>query len=152
MTQQFAHDGAVLLFDPCLVILAIGPGAGKLDAIAQAVLDHCFIDKFAAVVDIQRPESKRQADTDALECLYEQCAFAYDQRSALCSLLRYRLTRGYAHSCPDLPRHSARQDPFPCCLGRIIPVGKGSNRHATADLRHYSARLFVPCRLARCSQ
>src|SRR5580658_10278865 len=143
ITQQLAHDGAVLLFDPGLVILAIRPRAGKLDAIAQAVLDHRFIDKFAAVIDIQRSEGERQADTDALKYLYQQRAFAYDQRSAFCPAACDIGQHKAMHIAA--PSHlSAVRDKihFHAARGRIIPVGKGSNGHATADLRHYSARLL----------
>jgi hypothetical protein len=54
ITQQLAHDGAVLLFDPGLVILAIRSRARELDAIAQAVLDHRLVHELAAVINVQR--------------------------------------------------------------------------------------------------
>ena len=38
MTDEVADHGAVLLLDPGLVVLAVGPGLGELDAPLGAVL------------------------------------------------------------------------------------------------------------------
>ena len=40
IAKKLAHDGAVFLLDPGLVILAIGPRAGEFDPMAQTVLDQ----------------------------------------------------------------------------------------------------------------
>jgi hypothetical protein len=52
ITEEFAYDGAILLFDPGLVILSIRARPRELDAVAEAVLDHCLVHKFTAIVDI----------------------------------------------------------------------------------------------------
>jgi len=78
MTEELAHHGAVLLFDPSLIVLPVWTRASQFNALAQAVLDQMLIYKFGAVVDVERAESKGQPDTDALEGLNNQTAFADD--------------------------------------------------------------------------
>src|SRR5580658_2867899 len=79
VADHSAHHGTVLLLDPRLIIFSIRTTAGEFDSAAEAVFDQCFIDKLAAVVDVQCPQGKRQADAHPLERLDEQRLLSYDQ-------------------------------------------------------------------------
>ena len=80
IAQKFAHDGAVFLLDPSLVVLAIRTRAGEFDPMAQTVFDQPVVHKFGTVVDIQRAKGEGQADTDALERFNNEAAFTHCKR------------------------------------------------------------------------
>src|SRR5207253_2594416 len=48
VAKELAHNGAVLLFDPRLIVLAPRSGAREFDPVAEAVLDQGLVHKFAA--------------------------------------------------------------------------------------------------------
>src|ERR1039457_3244408 len=79
IADHSAHHGAVLLLDPRLIIFSIRTTTGEFDSAADAVFDQCFIDKLSAVVDVQCPQRKRQADAHPLEGLDGQRSLSYDQ-------------------------------------------------------------------------
>jgi len=54
VAQKLAHDSAVLLLDPSLIILAIRPRARELDPLAEAILDQRLVYKLAAVVQSEQ--------------------------------------------------------------------------------------------------
>ena len=49
MTYEVADHRAVLLLNPGLVVLAVRPRPGELDATVGAVLDHRLVDEHAVV-------------------------------------------------------------------------------------------------------
>lgn len=57
--KQLSDNGAVFLFDPRLIVLAIRPRPRELNAMRQAVFDEAVVDELISIVDIQRPEGKR---------------------------------------------------------------------------------------------
>src|SRR6266702_3544209 len=128
---MLAHDGAVFLFDPGLVVLAIRARAGELDAVTQAILDHRLVDKFATVVDIQGPKRKRQRQSDTFQSLHQQTAFSHDQRRTLGPSARdvgEHKAIDVASSvhlpavCNEIHLHAPRW--------RLVPVGEGPYRYA----------------------
>ena len=50
MTDETAYHGAVLLLDPGLVVAAVRPRPGELDAMVGAVLDRRLVDEHAVVI------------------------------------------------------------------------------------------------------
>ena len=50
MTDVVADHRPVLLLNPGLVVLAVRPGTGELDAPLGAVLGERFVDEYAVVV------------------------------------------------------------------------------------------------------
>src|ERR1043166_6596563 len=62
-----AHDRAILLLDPCLIVLPVRPTSREFDSVADAIIDHGLVQELAPVVYIQRPERKRQADAHSLQ-------------------------------------------------------------------------------------
>ena len=62
----------VLLLDPCLVVLAVGPGAGELDSPVGTVLHQGLVDKDAVVVRIDPEDRERQLPGDGLQALDHQ--------------------------------------------------------------------------------
>ena len=50
MTGEVADHGSVLLLNPGLVVLAVRPGTGELDAPPGAVLCESIVDEYAVVV------------------------------------------------------------------------------------------------------
>ena len=50
VAQKLAHDSAVLLLDPGLVVLPPGPRACEFDPLAEAILDQRLVHKLAAVL------------------------------------------------------------------------------------------------------
>ena len=49
MTDEVADHRAVLLLNPGLVVLAVRPGTGELDAPLGAVLGDGFVDEYAVI-------------------------------------------------------------------------------------------------------
>src|SRR5437773_6117453 len=143
IAQKLAHDGAVFLLDPGLVVLAIWARAGELDPPAQAVLDQIVVHKLAAIVDIQLAKDKRPADSDALERFNHEVAFAHDKR------------RGFRPTAGNIGQNKAvditatvnlatmgDQVHFHAARERLIPIGKGAQRHTPTRFRlHPTARL-----------
>lgn len=78
--EELAHDGAVFLLDPSLVVLAIRARADALDAAAQAVFDQFLVHKLAIVVDVKRTKGEGQADPNALERLNNESTFTQRKR------------------------------------------------------------------------
>ena len=52
MTDEVADHGPVLLLNPGLVVLAVRPGPGELDAPLGAVLGESIVDEYAVVVRV----------------------------------------------------------------------------------------------------
>ena len=83
IAQELAHNGAVLLLDPRLIVLAVGPRTGEFDAVTQAIFDQPVVDELAAVVHIQRSQGEGQAHADALECFDHEATFSNHDRRGL---------------------------------------------------------------------
>ena len=67
MTDEVADHGAVLLLDPGLVVLAVGPGPGELDAPLGAVLGESIVDEYAVVVRVDAFDGEGQLPSDGLQ-------------------------------------------------------------------------------------
>ena len=57
MTDEVADHRAVLLLDPGLVVLAVRPRTGELDAplgavLGESIVDESFVDEYAVVVRV----------------------------------------------------------------------------------------------------
>ena len=57
MTDEVADHHAVLLLDPGLVVLAVRPRTGELDAplgavLGESIVDESFVDEYAVVVRV----------------------------------------------------------------------------------------------------
>ena len=57
MTDEVADHRAVLLLDPSLVVLAVRPRTGELDAplgavLGESIVDESFVDEYAVVVRV----------------------------------------------------------------------------------------------------
>ena len=66
MTQKAPDHRPILLLDPGLVVLAVGPGTGELDAPISAVLGKGVVDEHAVVVGIDAQNGKGQLFGDGL--------------------------------------------------------------------------------------
>ena len=67
VTQQLAHDSAIFLLDPSLIVLAIRSRASEFDPVAEAIVDQSLVYKFASVIDIQRTKREWQSQTNSFE-------------------------------------------------------------------------------------
>jgi hypothetical protein len=83
IAQELAHDGAIFLLYPRLIVLTVGTRACEFDTVAQAVLDQSFIYKLAAVINVKRSQRERQTQTDALKRFDHQATLADDDRGGL---------------------------------------------------------------------
>ena len=73
MTDEVADHGAVLLLYPGLVVLAVGPGTGELDAPLGAVLGESIVDEYAVVVRVDAFDGEGQLSPDGLQsCQHHQ--------------------------------------------------------------------------------
>src|SRR5258708_14953266 len=61
VAEQPAHNSAVLLLNPGLIVLAPGTGARELDPMAEAILDEGLVHKLTAVINVQRAKCKRKS-------------------------------------------------------------------------------------------
>ena len=87
MTDEVAGHGAVLLLNPGLVVLAVGPGPGELDAPLSAVVGESFVgesfvgesivDEYAVVVRVDAFDWEGQLSPDGLQsCPTRDCSRA----------------------------------------------------------------------------
>lgn len=60
VADQTTNDGAVLLFDPRLVILPIRARPGELDSALDAVLHEQLVDELTPVVAVEPEQLKGQ--------------------------------------------------------------------------------------------
>src|SRR5574339_422228 len=67
VADEAAHEQAVALLDPGLVILAIGAPAGEADAVVAAPAEQGGIDELAAVVAVPGPQGEGQARVEVLD-------------------------------------------------------------------------------------
>ena len=65
MTDAVADHRAVLLLDPGLVVLAVGPRTGELDAPFSAVLGESIVDEYAVIVRVDAFDWEGQLSPDA---------------------------------------------------------------------------------------
>ena len=63
VAQELAHDSAVLLLDPGLVILSVRSGARKLNLILATVFQNGFINEHRVVIRVEPGKRKRQPVT-----------------------------------------------------------------------------------------
>ena len=80
--DQTADDGAVLLFDPGLVVLAEGPGPGQLDALLPAEGHQHLVEELAAVVRVDPAEREGQRASQLIQRIDHQACFAHEERYA----------------------------------------------------------------------
>ena len=52
MTDETAYHGTIFLLDPNLVVAAVRPGPGELDAMVGTVLEQCLVDERAVVIRV----------------------------------------------------------------------------------------------------
>src|SRR5271156_1844938 len=83
VAQQLAHDSAVLLLDPRLVVLPPRPRASEFDPMSETVIDQGLVHKLAAIVDIQRTKREGQSQANTFERLNKQAALSNHQRRRL---------------------------------------------------------------------
>src|SRR6185437_10887891 len=83
VTEELAHNSAVFLFDPCLIVLAPRSGARELDPVAQAVLDQGLVHKLAAVIHVQCSQGERQSLANTIKRFNDQAALSNHQRRSL---------------------------------------------------------------------
>ncbi len=67
VTNHPAHNSAILLFDPRLVILVVWPREREFDSVVGAILHQGLVDKLAAIVDVERSQNKRQCEPDPIK-------------------------------------------------------------------------------------
>ena len=72
MTDEVADHGAVLLLNPGLVVLAVRPGTGELDAPFSAVLGESIVDEYAVVVRVDAFDREGQLSPDGLQSCRHQ--------------------------------------------------------------------------------
>ena len=82
MADEAAHYIAVLLLNPCLVIAAIRPGPGELDAPVGAVPDQRLVDERTVVVGVNAANGERQPLADGFQSLHDQRLLLDQQRTA----------------------------------------------------------------------
>lgn len=58
IADQPSNDGAVLLLDPCLIILPIGAGTGHFQPLTSAPRDHEFIHEGTVIVEVNAQQRK----------------------------------------------------------------------------------------------
>ena len=69
MADEPADYGTVLLLDPGLVVLAVGPGPGEFDAPVSAVLHQGIVDEGTIVVRVNAENREWQLPGDGLQSL-----------------------------------------------------------------------------------
>ena len=77
MTDEVADHGAVLLLNPGLVVLAVGPGTGELDAplgavLGESIVDESIVDEYAVVVRLDAFDWEGQLSPDSLQSRHHQ--------------------------------------------------------------------------------
>jgi len=69
VTNGFADDGVVFLFDEAVVVLAIGATPGEGDAFSFTVAIELVVDKLRAVIGVDAQKGKRQCGPDLFQGL-----------------------------------------------------------------------------------
>lgn len=109
VAQELAHDSAVLLLNPGLVILAVGPRASEFDPMAEAVMDQKLVHKLAAVINVQRTKRKGQSLANTFERLNQQTTLSNHQGRSLKRRLALAQSGRSEHSLRKRSRAARRQ-------------------------------------------
>src|SRR6185312_4293885 len=153
VAEELAHDGAVLLFDPGLIVLAPRSGARELDPVAEAVLDQSLVHKLAAVIHVQCSQSEGQSLANTIERLNDQAALPNYQRRSLGPAAGYvgqhqAVDVAASVSLPamrdQIHLHASRR--------RLVPIRKRAHGDTPTRRGHRAADLLQACRATRYSQ
>ena len=83
VADQSAHNGAVLLLDPGLVVLLVGSCAGAFDLLLLAEVEDCIVHERAVIVRVQALEREWQQRLRRGESVDDQALLAHEQGEAL---------------------------------------------------------------------
>src|SRR5262245_18285564 len=67
VADEPAHEQAVALFDPRLIVLSVRPAAGEADPVAPAPAEQGGVDELTAIVAVPLPQREGQARVDVLD-------------------------------------------------------------------------------------
>src|SRR5262249_32646199 len=140
------NDGAVLLLDPRLVVLLVGPRARQFNLLSLAMGPKKLIDERAIIVRIDSPDRYRQLMSNDLESFDDQGLLPGHQRDRLGPARR------------DIGRHQAPQEsPLQgiAAVGhevhlqetrpRLAPIREGPDGDLTAGLGYPLSLPTSPC-------
>ena len=83
MADETPDHATILQLDPSLIIAAVRPGTGQLDAMTGAVLDQHFVYECAVVIRVDPANGNGQLAADGLQPFYNQGLLLGQQQYSL---------------------------------------------------------------------